>query len=293
MSTPSPQHPSRQTVEHLDRPGGRIAYTVAGTGPLVVLVPGMGDLRGTWRELVGPLVATGHRVVTTDLRGHGDSDATFTEHGLLAISGDVIALVEHLGGPAVLIGNSVGAGAVARVASSRPELVAGLVMISPHVQDHGPLSPAMKLTLTLMLRRPWGPAAWRAYYTSLNKGTRAPWLAEHSADIRTSMRQRGRLEQFAALATTLVAGFVDVALPQVTAPTLVLFGDNDPDFTDTTAELAWVTSQIPGSAGAIVPSSGHYPQAQRPDVVVPAVLAHLADLARTDAHWFTPKADRA
>lgn len=289
MSTP----PAPSAIHYLGRPGGRITFTNTGDGPLVILIPGMGDLRGTWRELVGPLAAAGYRVVTTDLRGHGDSDATFTDHGVTAIASDVTALIEHLGGPAVLIGNSVGAGAAAAVASSHPDLVTGLVMISPHVQDHGPLSAAMKLTLNLMLRGPWGPSAWRAYYTSLNKGTRAPWLREHSAAIRSSLREPGRMKQFSTLATTLATGFVDVGLPSITAPTLVLFGDHDPDFSDTTAELAWATTQIPSAAGAIVPSSGHYPQAQRPDVVVPAVLAHLSGLTRIGTAWSSPRGERA
>src|SRR5687768_3064941 len=67
-------------VQYLTRPDGRISYTVTGDGPLVVAVPGMGDLRGTWRELVGPLVDAGFRVAVADLRGHGDADTTFTEH---------------------------------------------------------------------------------------------------------------------------------------------------------------------------------------------------------------------
>jgi hypothetical protein len=33
------------TTAHLDHPEGRVGYDVAGDGPLVVLVPGMGDLR--------------------------------------------------------------------------------------------------------------------------------------------------------------------------------------------------------------------------------------------------------
>src|SRR4051794_36678600 len=101
------------TVHHLQRPEGRIAYTVDGPAqaPLVVLVPGMGDLRSTWRELVGPLLESGHRVAVMDLRGHGDSDTTFTTHGDVVTGQDVLALVEHLGGPAVLGGNSMGASA--------------------------------------------------------------------------------------------------------------------------------------------------------------------------------------
>ena len=38
-----------QEVRHLTPPGGRVAYEVTGARPLVVLVLGMGDLRGTYR----------------------------------------------------------------------------------------------------------------------------------------------------------------------------------------------------------------------------------------------------
>ena len=48
-----------------------------------------------------------------DLRGHGDSDTTFATHGDVVTGQDALALVEHLGGPAVLVGNSMGAGAAA------------------------------------------------------------------------------------------------------------------------------------------------------------------------------------
>ena len=40
----TPVIPDQPTV-YLDRPEGQIGYDVAGDGPLVVLVPGMGDLR--------------------------------------------------------------------------------------------------------------------------------------------------------------------------------------------------------------------------------------------------------
>jgi pimeloyl-ACP methyl ester carboxylesterase len=54
-------------------PGGRDPAT-----PLVVLVPGMGDLRASYRFLAPALKEAGHRVACTDLRGHGDSDAMFS-----------------------------------------------------------------------------------------------------------------------------------------------------------------------------------------------------------------------
>src|ERR1700712_5492034 len=96
-------------TQWLDRPGGRIAFDSVGAGPLVVCVPGMGELRSTYRATAPTLAAAGHRVVTMDLRGHGDSDATFDAYDDVAAGGDILALIEQLGGPAVVIGNSMGA----------------------------------------------------------------------------------------------------------------------------------------------------------------------------------------
>ena len=66
------------TTQYLGREGGRIAYDVQGDGPLVICAPGMGDIRQTFRYLVPTLTAAGYRVATFDLRGHGDSDTSFT-----------------------------------------------------------------------------------------------------------------------------------------------------------------------------------------------------------------------
>lgn len=53
--------------------GGRIAYGVEGAGPLVVLSPGMGDLRASYRFQVPAVVGAGYRAVSVDLRGHGEA----------------------------------------------------------------------------------------------------------------------------------------------------------------------------------------------------------------------------
>src|SRR5690349_9132498 len=189
-------------THHLSRPEGRIAYSLDGaaTGPLVVLVPGMGDLRSTWREVTTPLVAAGYRVAVMDLRGHGDSDTTFATHGDVVTGQDALALVEHLGGPAVLAGNSMGAGAAAWAAAERPDLVAGLVLTGPFLRDR-PMPAAVTAVVHGLMRalfaRPWGAAAWAAYYRgTLNRGTKAPWLDEHVADLRTAMQDPAHLRSF-------------------------------------------------------------------------------------------------
>ncbi|WP_285105800.1 alpha/beta hydrolase [Promicromonospora sp. MEB111] len=267
-------------VAALARPEGNIAYTDSGSGPLVVAMPGMGDLRSTYDDLAPALVDAGYRVVVADLRGHGDSDTTFRTHGDDATGTDFLALVEHLGaGPAVLLGNSMAASAAAWAAAERPELVRGLVLLSPLLRQPG--SPAMQRTMRLALRvllaRPWGPAFWGAYYSSISKGRRSARHAEHVAAVRQSLREPGHLRSFRDLSLALDHSVVEARLSDVAAPSLAVVGTLDPDFADPAAELAWITETI-GSRGVLVDEVGHYPQHQAPDVVVPAVLDFLAGL---------------
>ena len=106
--------------QYLQRAEGRVAYHVTGEGPLVVCLPGMGELRSSYRHLEPLLVAEGFRVACLDLRGHGESDATFTAYDDEALASDALALVAELGGPAYLVGNSMGAGAAVLAAAQRP-----------------------------------------------------------------------------------------------------------------------------------------------------------------------------
>ena len=68
------------TSQMLRRPEGRVAYDVEGSGPLVVCLPAMGELRSSYRHLTPLLVEAGFRVATLDLRGHGDRYARHAGH---------------------------------------------------------------------------------------------------------------------------------------------------------------------------------------------------------------------
>ncbi|MEU4363927.1 alpha/beta hydrolase [Promicromonospora sp. NPDC023987] len=264
----------------LARPEGRIAYSDTGSGPLVVAVPGMGDLRSTYDDVVPALVDAGYRVVVTDLRGHGDSDTTFRTHGDDVTGADLLALVEHLdAGPAVLLGSSMGASSAAWAAAERPDLVRGLVLLSPYLRHPGSLAMqrVMGVVYRVLLAWPWGGAFWGSFYSTISKGRRSPRHAEHVAAIRQSMRGPGKLRSFRDLAVALDHSVVEARLPAVKAPALAVVGALDPDFSDPAAELAWVADTIDARA-VLVPEAGHYPQHQAPDVVVPAVLEFLAGL---------------
>jgi len=76
-------------------------------------------------------------VANADLRGHGESSMGWTSvTGKAAITrtdvaGDLLALIHHLGGPAVIVGHSIAGGAATIAAATSPELVSGIVEIDP------------------------------------------------------------------------------------------------------------------------------------------------------------------
>ncbi|OUC04926.1 hypothetical protein RY27_30400, partial [Litorilinea aerophila] len=123
------------STRYLDVADGFLAYDDQGEGPLVVCVPSMGDLRAEYRYLVPQLVDAGYRVVTLDVRGHGESSVGWTDYSVAGVGSDLVALLRALdGGPAVLVGTSMAAGAAVWAAAEAPELVAGLVLVGPFVR---------------------------------------------------------------------------------------------------------------------------------------------------------------
>jgi pimeloyl-ACP methyl ester carboxylesterase len=260
--------PSKSEFLQLPRPEGAVAYEVSGTGPLIVCVPGMGDLRTSYRFLKAELLGAGFRVAVMDLRGHGDSDHGFSKYGDTPTAGDLEALVEELGGPAILVGNSMAAGSAVLVAAYRPELVRGLVLLGPFVR--GPATSAMARWATrILMARPWAARSWNLYLPKLYAGTRPDDFAQYRAAVSAAMKRPGYAKAF-SLTTRNRHDAAEQALPLVTAPALIVMGEQDPDFPDPAVEARWITDQLRGEV-LMVPQAGHYPQSQRADVVGPAV----------------------
>jgi len=257
-------------TSYLTRPQGRIAYDRTGEGPLVLLVPGMGDLRSSYRFLVPDLVAAGFTAVSVDLRGHGDSDTGFDSYGDAETAEDLAALLDELGGPAVVVGNSMGAGAGVYLAAVRPELVSGLVLVGPFVRN-GESSAIQRLLMRVALARPWIATTWRYYVPSLYAGRRPKDFSEHLDEIVASLKRPGYGPAFAALTRSLDHDVAEQRLGELRTPTLVVMGALDPDFPDPEAEARWIAATLDGEV-VMVPEAGHYPHAQRPDLVGPAVV---------------------
>lgn len=261
----------------LERPGGQLAYDVTGAGPLVVASPGLGDLRQSYRFLIADLVAAGYRVATVDLRGHGGSSTGWPGYSETDVAEDLVALVEHLSGPgekAVLIGNSYSGGAAVVASAQRPDLMGGLVLIGAFVRTV-PQKVLQRLSAWLVTSTPLGRPLWTAYYPSLFTGSKPGDFAAHHAALKANLAEPGRFAAVAAMAGADHHGAA-ACLPQVTAPALVVMGTKDPDFPDPAAEARSTAEGLAGEADVVlVEGAGHYPHAEQPEVVSPAVLAFL------------------
>ncbi len=271
-------------TEHLDIAGNTIAYDVTGEGPLVVLAHGMGDSRHSYRFVVPSLVAAGYRVANVDIRGCGDSSLGWDGYSRTDIAGDLVAVVRHLGGPAVIIGHSISGGAATIAAATAPDVVAGVIELAPFTRKQsislGGLlrvrryrAGSTQLAMT-MLRG--SLSAWKTYLDLAYPTKPADWAGELGR-IDATMREPGRMKALQAMCRTAPTD-AGAQLPNVTCPVLVIQGDLDPDWADPRAEGEKIIADLPAGLGELVvlDGAGHYPHAQMPDEVLARALPFLS-----------------
>lgn len=269
------------TTHFLELPGGKIAYDDTGSGPLVLCAPGMGVTRAEFRYLTPRLVEAGYRVVTMDLRGHGETSTGWSDYSVAGMGSDLIALARDLdAGPVILLGHSISGGSAVWAATEAPELFRGLLLVDAGF--HGHINGAMRLLLAVLFARPWGPAAWMRYYAGLFPSRKpADWEA-YTAALRSNLTEAGRLE---ALHQMMISDRHDVGarLSRIDAPTLVVMGTRDGDFKDPEAEARRVAEQVKGRY-EMIEGSGHYPFTEFPEATAPVILNFLAALEPEESH---------
>jgi non-heme chloroperoxidase len=108
-------------------------YEDHGSGPPVVLIHGYPLNSRAWDRQVRPLVDAGHRVITYDRRGFGQSSQPMSGYDYDTFAADLKALMDALDlQDATLVGHSMGTGEVTRYLGSHGSgRVAGAVMLSP------------------------------------------------------------------------------------------------------------------------------------------------------------------
>lgn len=267
---------------------GTIAYEVNGEGPLVVLAHGMGDSRDAYRFVAPALVAAGYRVAATDLRGCGESSTGWPGYSRTDIAGDLIALVRHLGGPAVLVGHSISGGAATIAAALEPSLFSGIVELSPFTRKQsiklGDLGVARyrKGMLRLLGTGIFGSVKmWKSYLDVAYPGVRPADWTERIARIDTLMSDPARMKVMQQMGRTAPTDAGE-HLAGVRCPALIVEGTLDPDWADPRAEGEAVVAAMPAGLARLVmvEGGGHYLHDQYPDRVVELVLEFL----REDAH---------
>ena len=102
-----------------------------GSGDPIVFIHGMGTAASTW-DACAEALADRYLTIAVDLPGHGDSPcpedrAAFTRDAALA---DLDLVLAELGGPAVLVGHSLGGYLALAHAATRPNVARGIVVLN-------------------------------------------------------------------------------------------------------------------------------------------------------------------
>jgi pimeloyl-ACP methyl ester carboxylesterase len=267
--------PTKHPLQHMELHGHDLAFRVAGSGPVIVLVHGMAGSSETWRYVM-PALAERFTVVAPDLPGHGESAKPRGDYSLGAFASTLRDLLVGLGHErATFVGQSLGGGVVMQFAYQFPERCERLVLVSS-----GGLGEDVNLLLRA-LSLPGAeyvlPIACTTWMRDTGLRTTS-WLrhvglrpSRHLVEIWNSYGSLADTETRTAFLQTLRA-VVDLGGQRVSAanrlylaadlPTLIVWGDRDRiipvDHAHTTHDA------IPGSRLEIFDGAGHFPHCEQP-----------------------------
>jgi len=248
--------------------GVGVTYRTIGEGKrALVFVHGWMMSGAVFEDLAAALDTTDLKLVLLDLRGAGDSDRPESGYTLQRFADDVCSVIDHAGlTRPIVVGHSMGGQVAQLVAASRPDTVAGLILINP--------VPATGLPL------PDDAAAlFRGSATDRDK----QGVILDIACKQLSPAAKARLVGVAATVSpscigesldAWVTGGTDTHLAAIRAPTLVLASDDE--FIPRPLLREQVVDKIKGARLAWLPGSGHYAPAEQPAAVAAVVDAFVA-----------------
>jgi non-heme chloroperoxidase len=261
---------------------GSVRYHVGGAGEPLLLLHGLSGSAGNWVELLPELVRR-HRVIAVDLPGHAGSGRLPRGASTADFAAVAAAVLEAEGAaPAFVAGHSFGGLVALRLACSRPELVRGLLLVSPAgIASLTRVAQVIALTSTTI--RPGRLVApFRHRYAERVWYRRAvfrPWFVS-DADALTPRATHGLLGAQRAHADTRTAARAMIAddprrhLGEISCPVVVLWGARDPQLP---LDDAFEYARRLGAKLRVVADCGHLVIVERPR----AVLACLQELAET------------
>lgn len=268
--------------------GYRRAFRIAGSGPAVLLIHGVGDNSTTW-DSVHSKLAQRFTVIAPDLLGHGDSDKPRADYSLASFANGMRDLLAVLGIDRVtLVGHSLGGGIAAQFAYQYPHMVERIVLVSCGGVTKD-VTPALRLAAVPMgaeslaaLRLPGAvPAlkfAGRAAKSLLGSTKHGRDLGS-GIDLLARLADPKALSAFARTVRGVVDGrgqfitMLDRAYLMPSIPKQIIWGEDDMVIPASHARIAH--EAMPGSRLEIFEGSGHMPFRDHPDRFVSVVERFL------------------
>ncbi len=254
----------------LRRDGVRLAYADDGVGPNdFVFIHGAGCDR-TYFAAQHDHFARGHRALSVDLRGHGESDRPEEPYSMAGWADDVAWLMEQRGiGRAVVVGHSMGGTVALELAAARTDLVRAVVVMDPVplviVPPFRDAVTALRDGVATGDREPQR----RFIATQMFVPTSDPALASRIVDGMSSGPTHALVATFDAILSSDGAA----AARRVALPMLHITPDsplNDP----VTLEI-----MLPGIRTEHVPGTGHFVMIEAADRVNDLIEGFTADQA--------------
>jgi pimeloyl-ACP methyl ester carboxylesterase len=258
--------------------GISLSYDIKGTGPLVVLIMGTGSPGRVWGlHQVPALLGAGYKVCTIDNRGIAPSSESANGMTIDDLVGDTAALIQQLGGPALVVGTSMGSRVAQELCLKRPELVRKAVFMA----GHGRLDQFQK-TLSdgeheLDASGIQLPAKYEAALTAVMNLSPATLADSNSARDWLDLFEfsGGPVSPGVRAQRKMDHNFDRVqAYRQIKVPCLSMgFADDRMIPPYLSRELADV---IPGAVYREIPDAGHFGYLERPEVVNKVMLDFFA-----------------
>ncbi len=260
------------TIEHAGR---TIHFEEHGSGPPVLLGHGFLFDRTMWEPQL-PALAARARVVVVDFPGHGLSGPVASRVTLGDLTGDLAAVLDHLGiDRAVWGGLSLGGLVALRAATSRPDRVSGLMLLDT---DAGRETFVRRIAyrLLMLVVRIFGlravlPVLLRVYFGRTTRATR-PELVEEWRNRFLDADTASGLRVFDAIVRR---GSLGPRLPEIDTPTLVLVGEEDIALPPPRSER--IAAGIPGATLTVIPEAGHMSSLEKPALVNDALVRFLEE----------------
>lgn len=267
--------------------GVQIAYRDEGTGPAVLFLHNGGSSSTIWRHQVAA-VAVDHRAVAVDLPGFGCSPRPAEPLDLAGLVDLVAALADHLDlRGTVVVGNCMGSNIAARLASTRPDLVASLVLVNPLTEatfTGGWLGPLHRMAAivpgpTRAARRiarrlvPPGPAAVATVRFQLGpEGVRR--RLHHDPELVALNRRREQLPALVDVLDDMTSyGGLD-ELDGLDVPISTVWGGANRVLSPSVGRR--LGRRLGVGRAVVLDRCGHLPMLEDPDAVTAVVVDHLA-----------------